>query len=408
MNTQHAPPTALLVYRPDPHIFTENEIRLLVSFANHAAMALENAALYARSDMRLQEQTRRIEALVQSLHDGLILSDMRGRVIYANPRIGDLATLSPEELSKATIDAVFQRIAEKSPNPDSTRKKIQEALESKERHPAEIPLHAGGRNICLRLQIFDVTDSHGIPIGQGLILRDITADREIDRMKSSLISTVSHELRTPLAAIKGYATTLLAEDVEGDKESQREFLSIISEESDRLSALVNNLLDLSRIEAGSLHLTREECSIEEIIRLAAKRARLHPDDTLETYIAPDLPVLYADPTRLETVLGNLLENATKYAGPGARIQIRVTREDESIVFRVKDNGPGIPEEERHRIFQSFYRLDTSLTRLASGAGLGLAICKGLVQAHGGTIWVESQREGACIAFSIPLTKGVAL
>jgi len=408
MNTQHAPPTALLVFRPDPHVFTENEIRLLVSFANHAAMALENAALYARSDMRLQEQTRRIEALVQSLHDGLILSDMRGRVIYANPRIGDLATLSPEELSKATIDAVFQRIAEKSPNPDSTRKKIQEALESKERHPAEIPLHAGGRNICLRLQIFDVTDSHGIPIGRGLILRDITADREIDRMKSSLISTVSHELRTPLAAIKGYATTLLAEDVEWDKESQREFLSIISEESDRLSALVNNLLDLSRIEAGSLHLTREECSIEEIIRLAAKRARLHPDDTLETYIAPDLPVLYADPTRLETVLRNLLENATKYAGPGARIQIRVTREDESIVFRVKDNGPGIPEEERHRIFQSFYRLDTSLTRLASGAGLGLAICKGLVQAHGGTIWVESQHEGACIAFSIPLTKGVAL
>ncbi|NCP88601.1 GHKL domain-containing protein [bacterium] len=254
----------------------------------------------------------------------------------------------------------------------------------------------------LRLQIFDVTDNTGKSIGRGLILRDITADREVDRMKSSLISTVSHELRTPLAAIKGYATTLLAEDVEWDTESQREFLTIISNETDRLSDLVNSLLDLSRIESGNLNISQVECVIDEVIQRAAKSAHLQDENHLVITLAPNLPTLYADLPRLETVLRNLIENAVKYAGQTATIEVTATEAEQKIIFRVKDDGPGIPEAERERIFQSFYRVDTSLTRLASGAGLGLAICKGLVQAHGGEIWVEAQDKGACIAFSLPL------
>ncbi|NOY99021.1 MAG: GAF domain-containing protein [Chloroflexi bacterium] len=402
LNTQHAPPTALLVFRPDPHVFSTNEIQLLVNFANHVTMAIENAALYTRSDMRLQEQTRRIEALVQSLHDGLILSTLSGNVIYINRRVGELADLSAEDLGSASVDRVLNRIVAKAPEPDKVFRDVEDALKGKKGRSAEIPIMVFGRTTYLRLQVFDVTDGQGIPIGRGLILRDITADRELDRMKSSLISTVSHELRTPLAAIKGYATTLLADDVEWDSKSQREFLSIISSESDRLSNLVNNLLDLSRIEAGSLNLSRVECPIDEVIQHAAERAHLLPDNRFIVELEPNLPTLYADPPRLETVLRNLIENAVKYAGPKAVIRIHVSRKGSSLIFRVKDNGPGIPPEESQHIFQSFYRVDASLTRLASGAGLGLAICQGLVRAHGGDTWVEPQEQGACIAFSIPL------
>ncbi len=401
LNTQHAPPSVLLVYRPDPHVFTENETRQLVTFANHAAMAIENATLFSHSDRRLQEQTRRLEALVQSLVEGLILGNLNGRVVYANRRVIELASLPPEDLTATPVERVLNRIIAKSSDPPQVRKQVEAALKNKGQ-TAEIPLPSFGRTKYLRLQAFDVNDARGISLGQGIILYDITADRELDRMKSSLISTVSHELRTPLAAIKGYASTLLAEDVEWDKDSEREFLSVISDEADRLSSLVNNLLDLSRIEAGSLQLSLIECSIGEMVNQAAHNAPLSAGNKFRVKLEPGLPVLYADPTRLETVLRNLIQNAVKYAGPEAEIQVHVSHKDGYLVFRVVDNGPGIPIEESSRVFDSFYRLDNGLRRTTSGAGLGLAICQGLVRAHGGEIWVEPQESGTCLAFSIPV------
>jgi signal transduction histidine kinase len=246
-----------------------------------------------------------------------------------------------------------------------------------------------------------VNDEEGVPIGRGIFFHDITADRELDRMKSSLVSTVSHELRTPLAAIKGYASTMLADDVEWDRASQHEFLTIISDESDRLTNLVNNLLDLSRMEAGSLRLAREQCHIEEIIHRSAKQARLLPGNTFEIRVQARLSKVYADPPRLESILRNLIENAVKYGGESAQIRVEVCRQGKDVLFKVIDDGPGISEKERQHIFESFYRVDDSLARLTSGAGLGLAICQGLVRAHKGRIWVEPQETGTCIAFTIP-------
>jgi signal transduction histidine kinase len=256
--------------------------------------------------------------------------------------------------------------------------------------------------IHLRLEVFNVNDEEGIPIGRGIFFHDITADRELDRMRSSLVSTVSHELRTPLAAIKGYVSTMLAEDVEWDRTSQHEFLTIISDESDRLTSLVNNLLDLSRIEAGSLKLSPEKFDLRDMIQQAAKGARLSPKNRFEVKLAPKLPGFQADPLRFESILRNLIENSVKYAGEEAQIKVEVSKDDGGFLFRVSDNGPGIPASQSQRVFDSFYRVDDSLTRLASGAGLGLTICQGLVRAHGGRIWAESQDRGACIAFTIPV------
>jgi len=398
-NTQHAPPTALLLFRPDPHEFTPREINLLTTFANQATMAIENAILFERSDVRLQEQTSRLEALVESMEDGLILSDLRGNIIYANRRVADLANLASEDLASTQAQRVMQRIFRKGAEEDKAE--LTPLLNG------EIPMmelsltDEAGRALQLKVQSFDVTDRRETLLGRGLLLHDITLDRELDRMKSNLISTVSHELRTPLASIKGYASTLLAEDVQWDAKSQREFITVISQETDRLTNLVNNLLDLSRIEAGSLRLSLEKCRVEEVVARAAQQARL-PAAQLSLSMTNNAKSLQADAMRLETIFRNLFENALKYGGEHVRVRVKTSREGEAIFFRVEDDGPGIPSDKGEKIFERFYRLDESLTRTTSGAGLGLAICQGLVRAHNGEIWLEPSEQGACIAFSIPL------
>jgi PAS domain S-box-containing protein len=407
LSAQHTPPSALLVYRPDPHRYNQREINLLTNFANQAAMAIENATLYARSDMRLNEQTRRLEALVQSLQDGLILEDLQGRVLYANRRIGELVDLPLEEISGAPVANLIDRLVARSVENEggertSLRQKIEQALEGRGPRSLELALQMNHQVRYLRLLVFNVTASDGMPIGSGQILRDITQVREVDRMKSSLISTVSHELRTPLAAIKGYATTLLADDVHWDTATQQEFLTIISGETDRLSNLVNDLLDMSRIDAGNLTVSKVACSLEELVYRAAQRAHPQPGDRLQLSLPTDLPLFYADPQRIEVVLRNLIENAAKYAGERSPIAITASVEAGNLVVWVDDRGPGIPAEESERIFDSFYRLENGLDRKFAGAGLGLAICRGFVVAHGGKIWVEPRQTGACIAFSLPL------
>jgi PAS domain S-box-containing protein len=228
LNTQHTPPTALLVFHPTPHVFSHNEIQLLSSFANHAAMAIENAMLYERSDMRLREQTQRLEALVQSLHDGLILTDLEGRVIYANKRVSELAGFTSRSLTDLNTDQILARIIDNAADNRNRKNQLQKLINHRGEKKVEISQRLNDQTVHLRLEVFNVNDEEGELLGRGIFFHDITADRELDRMKSSLVSTVSHELRTPLAAIKGYVSTLLADDVEWDKDSQREFLSVSS------------------------------------------------------------------------------------------------------------------------------------------------------------------------------------
>jgi signal transduction histidine kinase len=398
---KHTSPAALLVYFKEPHTFSQREVSLVSNFANHAAMAIENAALYARSDERLQEQTRRLEALVQSMGDGLILENLDGRVFYCNRRVCDLANLTPDQAQQASAVEIRERLFSHAIDAQAVRTSLEDALRARGSRNIEWTMIKGSRQITLRLRTFDVTDSHGEVIGRGQFIQDITRDRELDRMKNSLIATVSHELRTPLAAIKGYATTLLADDVQWDLETQNEFLTVISQETDRLSDFVSNLLDLSRLESGSLSIDRADCVLPEIIDKAVRRARPSPNKNVAIDIDPDFPQLYVDPQRIESVFQNLLENAAKYAGGNASVRISARVEDGGVVMRIEDEGPGIPAAYANRVFEPFFRLDDRLNRTASGAGLGLSICRGFVHAHGGEIWLEQRVRGTCVAFSLP-------
>jgi two-component system sensor histidine kinase KdpD len=227
---------------------------------------------------------------------------------------------------------------------------------------------------------------------------------ESDRLKSALLAAVSHDLRTPLAIVKGAATTLLAEGVSWDASTQRALAQTIDGEIDHLNQVVGNLLDMSRIDAGSLPAERDWHDLAELIGSAL--GRIEPRMAgrgLRLDLAPDLPLVYVNPVLIGQVLVNLLENALRHTPPGTPIEVAARGEDgpggqRAVLVRVSDAGPGIPAGELPQIFEKFYRGAGS-----GGAGLGLAICRGLVEAHGGRIWAENRPEGgASFAFTLPL------
>lgn len=401
LKTQHAPPAALLVYYSEPHDFTPQEINLASQFANQAAMAIENATLYARSDMQLQEQTRRLEALILSLKDGLILEDLNGLVIYANRRMGDLVGMEPQKMVGESSSNLLEHLFQLAEMQEDDQLLVINALEGRGRRQAELKIHMDGQNRYLFLQVFAVTDANRVPLGRGQIWRDITADREVDELKSNLIATVSHELRTPLAAIKGYASTLLANDVEWDTLTQREFISIISDETDRLSRLVTDLLDLSRIEAGNLQMNQNATQLDDLVERAAYQVLKNNQYRLVRKYPENLPDLWVDPQRIEVVLRNLLENAAKYSPATTSITVNALHMNEIVQITISDEGPGIPSTHQDKIFKTFYRVDNRLSRSVQGAGVGLAICQGFVHAHGGQIWLDSTPQGTSITFTLP-------
>jgi two-component system sensor histidine kinase KdpD len=230
----------------------------------------------------------------------------------------------------------------------------------------------------------------------------IRLDIETERLRSSLLSAVSHDLRTPLSVITGASSTLLENGQSLDPEVQRELAASILDESERLNRLVANLLDMTRLQAGALEVRKQWQPIEEVIGAALARvSRPLKDHTVTTHVAADLPFAPLDDLLIQQVLVNLLENAIRYTPSGTPLEISARHEDGSIVIEVADRGPGLPPGDTNRLFEKFYRAGDSKTRM--GAGLGLAICRGIVQLHGGKIQAENRTGGGAIfRFSLPL------
>jgi two-component system sensor histidine kinase KdpD len=231
-----------------------------------------------------------------------------------------------------------------------------------------------------------------------------------ERLKSALLDAVTHDLRTPLTSVKAAVTTLLDEsEIMLDDEARREFLEIINEEADRLNYFVENMVELARIEAGAISPRRRWSSVEEIVAMARARTEgLTRNHRIEINIESELPAARIDASLIAEVLYSLMDNAAKYSPAGSRIKISARRaEDEMIMIAVEDEGRGIPAELRERVFDKFFRATAegaaSLGR-PKGLGMGLAIARGIVEAHSGRIWVESGANGvgARVAFAIPV------
>jgi two-component system sensor histidine kinase KdpD len=225
---------------------------------------------------------------------------------------------------------------------------------------------------------------------------------ETERLRNSLLSSVSHDLRTPLATITGAATTILESGTRLDQRTQQELVESVRDEADRLNRLVQNLLEMTRLESGALQLHRDWHPVEEVVGAALGRlAKTLGTRRVSVSIPPDLPLVKIDDVLIEQVFVNLLDNAVKYTPPDTAIRIIVTATDQSVTAEVADHGPGLPKGQEALVFEKFYRAASESRR---GAGLGLAICRGVVVAHGGRIWAHNLPEGGvAFLFTLPLT-----
>ena len=225
-----------------------------------------------------------------------------------------------------------------------------------------------------------------------------------DALRAALLSSVSHDLRTPLTVIKAAASSLLQEDITWDEEAQRSFALSIEREADRLNRLVSNLLDMSRIEDGALKPENDWYQVKALIQDVLDRLQpLLQKREISLHLPADLPPVELDYLQVDQVLTNLIENAVRYTPPESPIEVSAQLSGDKIIISVADRGPGIPEDDYERIFDKFYRvLNTKEHHPAnpSGSGLGLAVCKGLVEAHGGRIWAEPRPGGGTTFFIV--------
>jgi len=237
--------------------------------------------------------------------------------------------------------------------------------------------------------------------------QEIEALKEVDRLRSGLLANVSHELRTPLTSILGFTSTLLRTDVRWSEEEQRDFLETIQQESSRLARLVDDLLDMSRLESGTFPFRIETLDVSEMLKSARRRlGSLTEHHQLEVKAPAGMPLVLVDEDCFWQVLTNLVDNATKFSPTGSQITIEAQPSGKEVIISVIDRGQGIPAALLDRVFDRFYQAETIVSGRKRGTGLGLPICKGIIEGHGGRIWVESRPgKGSRFSFSLPVSKG---
>jgi PAS domain S-box-containing protein len=376
---------------------SEGSLRLFIA---HFAAGLRSALKW----QSLVKEQKRLAAIFQQSAEGILTVDTALRIIDFNPAM--------ERLTGWRESEVLGRF-------------YYEVLRPRDRQGNELGLQGSpilqafaGKNVVNREmvisardgQLFDVSvtavcvrSTKGEPTSGILTVRDITREREQEEQRSTFISVISHELQTPIAIIKGYASTLARADATLDMEALRSRLRAVEEEADRLNQLVGNLLYASRIQAGGLQMEIVPLDLANLVQKAAHHLQVKsPGVTVMVNLPPNLPTVMADRDRIEEVLQNLLDNAVKYSPDKHEVIVSCSATGDEVIISVSDTGMGISLRDQERIFDRFYRVGKSKTRSMQGAGLGLYICRAIIEAHGGRIWVESAlHEGSTFSFSLP-------
>jgi two-component system NtrC family sensor kinase len=348
------------------HTLTRDDLTVLVAMADYAAIAIENARLYQRTET----ERRKLETVLTQTENGVIVVDAENRLLLINRAAQDALGVN----GKAIIG---QSIVESLDDP-----RLLSLLRAPGDHPRreEIEVPDG--------RIFNAQRTPIEGVGQSIVLQDITHLKELDRIKSEFVTTVSHDLRSPLTAILGYVE--LIERAGEINEQQRDFIRRVQLSVQQITNLVTDLLDLGRIEAG-LETSRESSPISVLARYAVEGLRASAETRglrLHLELPDDLPMVSGDPIRLRQMIGNLLENAIKYTPTGGEVGLSASAEGDQIILKVRDTGPGIPPADQPYLFDKFFRASNVVDR-TPGTGLGLSIVKSIVDHHDGRIWVES-------------------
>lgn len=337
----------------------------------------------------------KLEAVLGSMANGIIFINRRGQIDLINPAAERFLSFSGPESIGRPHDAVIR-------HPELSAL-INEGLQGGYAVEREIKI-AYPDETFFEVYISPIRDQTGRLTGVVAVLRDITEKRKLERMRRDFVANVSHELKTPVTAIKGFTETLL-DGALNDEKASREFVEIIDHEAERLKRLIQDLLDLSRIEAKQVKLRRLPVDISSIAGDAVLKLRGQADNAkISLYVnLPDAPVVAeADRDLIEQVLVNLVDNAVKYTPAGGRVDVEVAEKGRDVVVWVRDTGIGIPPDDIDRVFERFYRVDKARSRAQGGTGLGLSIVKHIVDIHGGTVGVNSRPgKGSEFFFTLP-------
>ncbi len=374
---------------PHSGTFNDDSARLLLTLGSQAATAIEKAMLYRTT---LEDKVK-IEAIINTINDGILVMDNSGMLTMANPAVRQLLGISQDDFG-APVTSLFERLAY--------------PWRLREHDLSELLEQASTRAVSVRdelvveldeqlfFQVFAIPllDMEGFSVGTVILLHDITDLIRLDRLKSDFISIVSHELKTPLTSIRGFVKLLAAQRVGEVNEKQRHYLEIVEKQAESLTALINDLLDLSRIESGVMEVRMQPISLRELLEEVVMQMRGQASEKgigIAVSVPTDLPPVLGDHDRLRQVFFNLLDNAIKFTDEGGDVSVSVSSMDGECLVKVEDTGVGIPPSDLERIFEKFYQVESSMTRQRGGTGLGLAITKQLVKAQGGDIWARSQQ-----------------
>ena len=377
----------------------DKELKKLAETFNK--MSEELSSYRIMSIRKLMAEKKKAEAIVENISDGIIMADLKGKIILINKKAKYLFNLS--DADEQTIGKDFISVIDNKELFGKIKKNIErEKVEKEDRH-FEITLLNNNKKIHTKIFINKISIEKE-NIGVVILVQDITKLKKINQMKTDFVSTVSHEFKTPLTSM-GMAVSMLAEG-KNLNEDQRECVNIIKEDNERLNILVNNLLDLSRIESGKTVMNMKENFVSEIVNSAVNSLKKLFETENVNYKVGNIDLNYkvmADFNRIIWVMTNLLTNAVKYRDESRQLEIEINavKEEDRILFSVKDNGIGIDDEFHEKIFNKFIRVSVSEDGKVTGTGLGLSICKGIVEAHKGKIWVESKKgEGSTFYFEL--------
>jgi two-component system sensor histidine kinase VicK len=381
----------LSVYSSRPRAWRPEEVEALLALAGNTSAALANAELYSRVSL----EKERSVAILANIADGIVAVDRDRRVVLWNAAAEEITGVPQEEAIGRTTMQVLNRELESAEETTRTGQRL-------------VSLQRGGEEVWLSLSEAVMLDPLGAVAGRIFAFRDISADRMIEQVKSDFVAAVSHELRTPLTSIYGFAETLLRQDIPFGEEDRRTFLGYIASESERLTEIVDQLLNVARLDAGDLKVELGRIDVgsvvSELVKTVEESGAMNghrfevdlPDETLAAE---------ADPDKVRQVFNILVENALQYSPGGGTVILGARRNADRVEVRVVDEGIGIPAGERERIFRKFYRAESAARDGAAGTGLGLFIAKELVNAMGGRIWVDStEGEGSSFSFELPAAR----
>ena len=387
------------------HKFTKREVRLLVAFSSQLGSALENAQLYDE----VNKEKAYIENLVDNAGDAIISTDVEDRILTWNHGAEVIFGYSKEETVGQSLTILLP--SHRAGELEEIRDKVQ--ITGVIRNLEVRRIRKDGIIIEASLAVSPIRDKDDNVIGFLHLARDVTEKKryeqrlkELDKMKSAFVSNVSHELRTPLTAIKASADNMLDRLIGDLNAKQVGYLTRIKSNSDRLARLINDLLDLSTIEAGKIDLRPANIPLVTLVKEAAESLRPVAAEKLInlTVMSADPGVIaWADRDKVIQVLMNLIGNALKFTPTRGEVTVAVAKNSAAwMQISVTDTGPGIPAEEVNKVFGRFYQIGQAGMQKTQGTGLGLAISKALVEMHGGKIWVESEAgKGSTFSFTLP-------